>query len=130
MCGGATIVKEEVEKEESGYRIQIKTEISISHSPNLEVQQARFQQVKEQTRETAIPSGKWLGAYKIYYEQLRVWSPGSTEAVAFATGRLNATLQKHPIFRAFLFPQQKQLACAFKHVPVPRKALQFSEAQN
>lgn len=96
-------------------RIQIKTEISISHYPNLEVQQAEYQWMKEQTRETAISSGKLLGGQMIYDDQLRVWWPGRTEAVVFATRTWNGILQKHPIFRAFLFPQQKQLVRALKY---------------
>ena len=72
VCEGDTVIKEKVEKECLGYRIQIKTEISTSHNPNLEVQQAEYQQMTEQIRVSAIFFGRLLGAHKIYYVQFRL----------------------------------------------------------
>lgn len=76
MCDRDTVIKDKVEKQYLGHRIQMKTEISISHNPNLEVQQAEYQQMQEQIRVirvTAIFFGRLLGAHKIYYEQFRLW---------------------------------------------------------
>lgn len=81
---GATLIKDQVENTELKFRIQIKTEISIRHYPNLEVQEAEYQQMKGQTKGTAISSGKLLGAHRIYDDQLRVWWPERTKVV-FAT---------------------------------------------